>query len=569
MGIFVNQVGYFVQAKKVARINFKVEKFDLRDDRGVSVYYGNVTHFGTDDISGDDIYLADFSLVRIPGRYRIYAGLEKSYEFVIADNPYEDIFKSSLKAYYFLRCGEELQEKYAGKFKRGKCHCKDAVVYKNEAVKKTVVGGWHDAGDYGRYVTAGAVAASQLMYAYRFFEDEMKLDLDIPSCDRGRIPDILSEVKVELDWLLKMQREDGAVYHKETTMNHARFIMPEEDDSQMYLFPVSSIATADFAGTMALGYLVYSKYDSEYAGILLDGAVEAYQWLAANEEPLLFENPKECTTGDYSEDEDFSNRFYAACVMLEVFGAERYFIDCKKWYKKLHEYFENRNSSFGEYVVSANVDTELGYGCVSGLGALSLFMYQDNTEMPREQKEFINNIRLSFENEAQRLKALMDTNGYAASMLPSEYVWGSNMVMLKHGMVLAMADYKSGTYLEEILEHINGLLGSNALGFSYVTGYGDNSCLNPHLRPTACDGIDEIIKGFVSGGPNRNLQDPWAEKNIPRNTPPMKCYSDEVEAYSLNEITIYWNSPLVFLFGAVISFMKMKYRKFKKVKKIN
>ncbi|WP_242826818.1 glycoside hydrolase family 9 protein [Butyrivibrio sp. NC3005] len=32
----------------------------------------------------------------------------------------------------------------------------------------------------------------------------------------------------------------------------------------------------------------------------------------------------------------------------------------------------------------------------------------------------------------------------------------------------------------------------------------------------------------------------------------MKCYLDHIDCYSLNEITIYWNSPLVFVMAGLM-----------------
>lgn len=48
------------------------------------------------------------------------------------------------------------------------------------------------------------------------------------------------------------QDEEGGVYHKLTSERHADFIMPEEDHAPFYLFPVSSMATADHAACYSL-----------------------------------------------------------------------------------------------------------------------------------------------------------------------------------------------------------------------------------------------------------------------------------------------------------------------------
>ena len=81
---------------------------------------------------------------------------------------------------------------------------------------------------------------------------------------------------------------------------------------------------------------------------------------------------------------------------------------------------------------------------------------------------------------------------------------------------------------------------------SYVTGFGTHAFRNPHNRVTACDGIDEPIPGEVSGGPSYPPLDPRGEELVPKGSAPQYCYADHVDCYSLNEITIYWNSSAVF-----------------------
>lgn len=105
------------------------------------------------------------------------------------------------KAYYYLRCGCGLDECHAGVWHHGKCHTAPAILWEDRETTLDVTGGWHDAGDYGKYVTAGACAAAHLLYSFRLFENTfVKQDLNIPETGE---PDILSEVRYELEWLLK------------------------------------------------------------------------------------------------------------------------------------------------------------------------------------------------------------------------------------------------------------------------------------------------------------------------------------------------------------------------------
>ena len=85
------------------------------------------------------------------------------------------------------------------------------------------------------------------------------------------------------------------------------------------------------------------------------------------------------------------------------------------------------------------------------------------------------------------------------------------------------------------------------MDYSYVTGHGEHAFKHPHNRPTECDGIDDPMPGWVSGGPFRTPADEAAIKMIPKGTAPMKCYVDDWGSYSTNEITIYWNSPAIFM----------------------
>ena len=58
--------------------------------------------------------------------------------------------------------------------------------------------------------------------------------------------------------------------------------------------------------------------------------------------------------------------------------------------------------------------------------------------------------------------------------------------------------------------------------------------------------VGHAMKGMLAGGVNQNLEDS-AAKAYCQDQPAAKCYVDNSESYSTNEITIYWNSPLTYL----------------------
>ena len=520
--IYINQSGYFTGGTKRAVTINPAENFDILDNSGKVVFSGSVKHFGFDECSGDDVYTADFSELAEQGTFTIRTDSgDISERFEIGANAYNNLFNDVSKAFYYLRCGCGLDEKYAGIYRHGKCHCTKAVLWEDNSVEIEANGGWHDAGDYGRYVTAGAVALAHILYGYIMFPNAFdKQKLNIPESGND-IPNMLSECRYELEWLLKMQRSDGGVYHKLTTKGHAAFVMPEDDKGQLYLLPVSSMATADFAAVCALAYRVYKKFDSDFADKLLAAAEKAEKWLEANPD-FLFDNPKECTTGGYGEWKDDDNRFWA---YAELFAAT----ENEVYYDKMKLALEK------DFPI-----TQLGYASVGGLGALAYLTCGRDDEL---SEGFAN----AYIAEAEKLAEIAEKSGYGAAMTDKHYSWGSNMNLMKHAMIFAIATVcgeKDFTVYAQ--KQLDVLMGVNALGISYVTGNGYYRCNYPHLRPSSADGIEECIPGMVIGGPNSRPVEPAARQYIPEGTSPMKSYVDIEEFYSLNEITIYWNSPVVF-----------------------
>ncbi len=525
-GIFVNQAGYYPDSRKTAVMNFPCENFRIIDSGGVCRYEGKAAAFGFDALSGDTVYRGDFSDFSDEGKYRVTSGDETSAVFAIGDGVYDKVFRDVSKAFYYLRCGCGLEEKYAGVYRHGKCHTGIALLYEDKKTELEVSGGWHDAGDYGRYVTAGACAAAHLLYAYRMFPSVFeKQRLAIPE---SNMPDILAECRYELEWLMKMQRQDGGVYHKATTALHAPFVMPEDDREQLYVFSVSSFATADCGAVCALASGVYEKYDKSFSEKLRHTAEKACEWLESNPGFVGFENPEGCNTGEYGERDDDSNRFWIYAEMYALTGGETYH---KKMKKALEKAFPL---------------TAMGFAEIGGLGALAYLLCGHETDSGLARR-----FRESFLREAERLKTVADKCGYGCAMEEGDFHWGSNMSVMAHGMIFAIADCleKKSAYKNYAAAQLDYLLGVNPTGYSYITGNGEFRCNYPHLRPAYADGIDECIPGMISGGPNRFPCDRDAERLVPKGTPPMKCYVDDVGCYSLNEITIYWNSPAVFVLG--------------------
>jgi len=148
--------------------------------------------------------------------------------------------------------------------------------------------------------------------------------------------------------------------------------------------------------------------------------------------------------------------------------------------------------------------------------------------------------------------------------LKNAYEWGSNSMVINNAIIEGIA-YKltnDTKYLDGVVESMDYIFGRNPLENSYITGYGveGKTTANPHHRYW-CHQMKNTWpyapNGCLSGGPNSNMNDPMIQGAGYKigELAPMKCYYDQVDAWSVNEITTNWNSPVVW----ISSFMEDNY----------
>lgn len=480
--------------------------------------------------NGEVNRVGDFSSLNKVGKYVIETEkYGKSYEFEIKDNIYEDVLKSTLKMFYLQRCGCALEEKYAGVFAHKECHNTMARIYGTDKYID-VSGGWHDAGDYGRYTVAASKSVVDLMMAYECFPDVLEKPFDIPD-DGSNVPDILREVKYELDFMLKMQDSDtGGVYHKVTCSSFPGFVMPEYEKDELIVSPVSDAATCDFAAAMAHAYRVYKDLSKKYgdgakeyekaADTYLEAANKAIEFLLTNHAGE-FVNPAGIVTGEYGDTDTRDEYFFAYAEMFNTTGDKKY-----------EELLKGMDL--------AGISGDFGWKEVGDYGFYAYLSAPHNKD-----KEFNDRVSAKFINEAseKQFKYLKDPY---KSTIYGHYYWGCNMEVANNAMRGILIDRLKGTNSYRMMAHsqLHYLLGNNPNSKCFVTGFGTDTVMHPHHRPSAA--VNSPMPGMLVGGAEPLLLDDVA-KRLLNNKAPAKCYIDELDSYSTNEITIYWNSPLVFL----------------------
>lgn len=540
--IRINQMGYHpLSTKQVIYVGEAKEFHLIRQDNQQVVYTGSFDRPIQDKRSGDTVCKGRFSDFQQEGIFQVIVNTDASLKFTIGNQQIEKCTDALLKAFYYQRCGITLDETYAGPWKHNECHLQKSYCYHPNAesmiqegsldiIEIDTRGGWHDAGDYGRYTVAAAKAVADMLLAYELFPESFDHPVDIPESSKlGE--DILHEVKFELEFLLKLQRQsDGAVYTKVTTRYFSGMIMPEVDTEPLFIFDISSPATADFAASMAMAARIYQSFDQEFSNQCLEAAKKAYSWLENNSE-VLFKNPSNVLSGEYGDSSDVDERFWAAAELFRTTSDPKYHDDATTYVTMNH-----------------NLIT-LGWATVSGYGTIAYLLAQGPKDI-----EIAKMLRDTWIHQAEEYKEGSYQDGYGITLSDKEYIWGSMMVLLNQCMHLIIAELLIGErlYTSVIQQNWDYLLGANPVDLSYVTGLGEKAVRYPHHRPSDADNVDAPVPGLVSGGPCAGLYDSVAKEHL-HDQPPAKCFVDRVESYSTNEITIYWNSPAVFVGGYLCS----------------
>jgi len=555
--VAVNQLGYFPRAIKVASAkSASTAPLDwyLLDAGGKQVAQGKTQIHGADAASGERVHLVDFSQVKQEGRrFILKVEGESSYPFDIATDLYKDLKYDALAYFYHNRSGIEIAMPYAGRadLARPAGHLSDKSVKCEPSsgcdYALDVSGGWYDAGDHGKYVVNGGISLWTLL---NLFERTKYLGSSLADFGDGKLaiperqnqqPDLLDEARWQLDFMLKMQVPEGRplsglVHHK---MHDADWTAlgtaPHEDKQPRFLHKPSTAATLNLAATAAQGARIWKQFDASFAERCLQAAERAFA--AAQKAPKLFAPAGDDKGGGAYADDQVADEFYWA-------AAELYVTTGKAEYKRaleaspLHQRFP---SEAGGHSSSMN------WGTTDALGMISLAV------VPTQDAAMQRTIRARIAQVADRFLELQKAEGYRQPLARNAkggYVWGSNSFVMNNVIVLALAhDFtKQQKYLDGAVLGLDYLLGRNPLAQSFVTGYGERALENPHHRFWAHQAnpkYPKAPKGVLSGGPNSNIDDPYSKGAGLPGCAPAKCFVDHIEAFSVNEITINWNAPLV------------------------
>jgi hypothetical protein len=543
--IHVDQFGYLPDEQKVAVVSDPQKGANAGDHFSVGpllelrqVADGKVTFQGpaelfkggkTDAISGDRGWWFDFSAVRQPGEYYVFEPKLGVRSHVVRIGPavYRDVLRAAVRVFYYQREATAHVAPYAEKpWLEGPSFLQDrearAVWARQDpATARDLCGGWMDAGDTNKYPPFLNETIHPLLYAWRANPAAFTDDFNVPESDNG-LPDLLDEVKWELDWLTKMQDVDGGVFVKMGTVEFGSSWPLSTDRHPRYYGPKCSGSTIVTAGVFAHAARVFGQFAPwrAFSAELAGRAERAWIWYTTHPRSYDCDSGK-IKAGSANLDADEQDRAEAVAAMhLWALTGKPVYHEAFK--KKLGAMRQMKETVWSPYEMGA-AEALMEYSTLAGADP------GVSARISRKLTESMNSPLFMPQNGENEL--------YRAWMRDTCYHWGSNRVRACYGIEAAAAvDYdlagaRRAQAQQRALNLLHTFHGVNPLDLVYLTNMdrcGAETSVK-HLYHEWFRG--EPPPGYVVGGPNKDYGGTieWI-----KHQPPAKAYSDTNEGWPAN-----------------------------------
>jgi len=546
----ISSIGYHPEGSKVAILDdvttdkkLEVSLFDpLRRNPKFPVMLGatvykitNITEITDQNQQGPTTHrlLLDFSDFKEPGTYEIHVeGTPiKSEPLKINEYLYWDTLKPVVKTFYYQRCGQDVEDR-ALKISHAACHLKDAnfLSKPNSPLAESgldVIGGWHNGGDYAKYVTSTGIAAARLMAMdewnpkpFKFFH----IDYPLFEPGYGKIDDLHHEIQSGLDWLMSMQRADGAMYRKVAGKQWPGKVKPESDDQPRFIYGYSTQDTAIAAAVWAMAARDFKRADLGYGVKSLLAAEKAWAFLDNRQSPYIQENES-----DYSGSGEFINPKSRSDMPYRLWAAAELYVSTGK--SKYHQYFLQHLSEVPVQRFSWMNPALQGFS--------DYLLYAKNPD-----EKAASQLRSGILGLADTITGQVENSAYGTGLM--QYGPSSNTEVVENGSALLLGYRLSGEqrYKQAASRLANYFFGINPDGMTYITGLPGKSVQHPTHRWMEASG--KVLPGFLVDGPNSSPTD----GKTPRGLGPAS-YIDDAAAKSVNESKLLNNASLAYLLATL------------------
>jgi endoglucanase len=567
--ISIPQVGYNAPSSFVPGATYQVRNWTTN----AIVFSGAPVSWNagaTHAQSGDKAYWLDFSALTTAGSYYIFDPTNNvgSYRFEINDNVYNDVLKHATRMLYYQRCGAAKLATHAqAAWSDGACHAgalqdKDCRLYNdsgNAATAKDLSGGWHDAGDYNKYVNFTYSTMMNLLLAYKENPSIWPDNYNIPESGNG-VPDLLDEIKVELEWLKKMQNANGSVLSIVGVVTGQGGQSPPTGETVKRVYgPATTSASYSTAGIFGLAAVIYKSIgQTTYAADLQTRAASAYNWAVANPS-ITFNNAGAVAAGEQevSTYESSARKLDAAIFLYDLTSTATYktYIDAN--YTTIHLMVWGAAYPFE----TSHQDALLYYASLANATP---------TVATAIKNTYTNS--MSTNNADNLPNFLNNSDVYRAYIANNNWTWNSNQTKSSQGMMFSnMVYYNLNTpnttnYKNAASGFVHYFHGVNPNGKTFLSNMGavgaENS-VSSFYHGWFANGSalwDEVgvstygpPPGFIPGGPNPSYaldvccpsgcgasNNAICAMNVspPSNQPIQKSYKDFNDGWPLNSWTI-------------------------------
>lgn len=593
--IKIDQFGYGTSAQKIAVISNPQVGYNVttpfvpatvyqvrRVSDNLSVHSGAIIAWNggaTHAQSGDKVWWYDFSSLTTSGSYYIYDSVNdvQSYNFEINDCVYGTVLQQAMRSFYYQRCGtsKAVPHAHANWQDATACHIGTQQDIDCRLVSNPVAGtslnlsgGWHDAGDYNKYINFTFSPLTDLLLGYIESPTVWKDNYGIPESGNG-IPDVLDEVKYELDWMLKMQRPNGSILHKISITDFSAASPPSADAAFRRYGAATTSATLTGAAMFALAASAFRSLNipamTTYSNTLEAAAVNAWTWASANPS-VVFNN-----TGFQNvsaEDDDYgrtAKRVCAAAYLYVLTGNTTY----RTYFDANYHLVHLLQWTYAYPFETPFQDGVLYYERAAGATA-----------------SVVNTIRNAYSsslssNNGDNLPAFTSNqDAYRAYMADNNYTWGNNQFKAQQGSMFASMNVyglnavNATQYRNAASGFVHYLHGVNPTCFAYISNmgaFGAENSINEFYNSWFVDGSalwDRVgvslygpAPGFLPGGANPTFAPDGSFGGTivpPQNQPIQKSYKDwntswPQNSWEITENAIYTNAAYARLLSKFLS----------------
>ncbi len=611
--IKIDQFGYLPNATKVAvisnpqtgfnaNLSFNAgNTYEVRNwQTGAVLFTGSPQQWNggaTHTQSGDKGWWFDFSTVTATGSYYIYdiTNNVRSHRFEIDENVYSPVLRAAMRMFYYNRCNFAKQAPFAEPgFTDGLAFSNNLqdgnsrfVCDKNNpATEKDLSGGWFDAGDFNKYVTFADRAMHDLLLAYEENTNIFTDNFNIPESGNG-IPDILDELKWELDWLMKMNNSDGSTHIKIGSSNHQdnSAAPPSTNTDPRYYGYTCTSASISVAGVFAHAARVFKTIPgmSSYAQQLQNRAVNSWNYVL----PFVNSNQLDTNCDDTPTDRQNGNPVCCnfngnTCNDNRIVSGDADWgagLQQKKALKAaIYLFALTGNNTYHQFIIN-NINTIAATQIAGGYWDV----YDDDNNNVSFNDATLNDAMLMYSTLANAntnvansiinsfsIAAGSDYFGfsnadlYRAYMADGAYHWGSNFPKAGYGVLNTLLPKHNinpanhASYHLKAAEQLHYFHGVNPLNLVYLSNMNDFGAENsaPEMfhqwfaNGSSWDNSSTSLygpaPGFITGGPNANFS--LSSPSPPAGQPPQKSYAsfnDLNNSWEITEPAIYYQAIYV------------------------